>query len=917
MSDLYLHTTPILYETLPFWTILQQASRLDWKNTLVIVSSPILKNRLYSALENTESEHPLPAILTIDEVIFRTFDSHPNTTPALEDAILKQAIAKLSSQTPLNPFYETEGFQKHFLSFLNSFAMALADWKKITRDDSALLKTLADTYFDQLSESGLLSRTQILGHAVTSQFSQQSPLFEKKHVYLFGFHTLTNFEKVFFSHTLTQAQTISALVIKPPTIEFHDSFYSFLNQLTVTTKKELAFTSPVSFPIKFQGKKYDSIIKECHSIIDIINQHPHQNIGIFAPNKRYKSLISSKLDEAQITHQTQGVFELKEVPFFSFVSSVFNAIQSGDKRHIYQFFTSPFVTHIVTSKGMQTVNPALLHALLLEESDDDDLFWINACISFLNKLDSRKEEKKVEYDAIQTHQLIFETLLPLIKLLRTCPDFPSYKEAWQTLFDKLNIQNTLISYPHPTYRDKSLMAYTTFFSLMETYFQTVCKRRFKNPSFSKGFYTFLRDAKLSMPENTYERIRFLHSDDAWNSLPEIIILPGLSNSFWPGTFNQYLWPLLSYNAFSEKALITLYLLLSSASTIYTSHSQEESSLLINLSQSHLFKIDWETPITPEIDTQNQPDLTSLAFPPSGFLHPETQASWAGDFEKRPLSASQLELYQTCPYRYFIRYVLDAQAFETLRDDVDAAEWGKLVHTILQEIETRPLENSVEIAKTIFEKQAKDTLYWELKRDLLFGTETKPGLLHKWMELRKKYANNLIVLALEKEFFLPGHPPIKGVIDAVMHIVGTHWIVVWDYKTGKKTPTSPATLRLESLQLPLYAKASQALFPTFQIGGTVIFHLNDPNTAAYKVSFATPDIDKSLFPETRSLKRCDTSFINELDTRLSLLSSLMSAGLFTETPLPELSYMPTKKDVCVTCDYTLVCRYKGRFEGGFL
>ena len=65
----------------------------------------------------------------------------------------------------------------------------------------------------------------------------------------------------------------------------------------------------------------------------------------------------------------------------------------------------------------------------------------------------------------------------------------------------------------------------------------------------------------------------------------------------------------------------------------------------------------------------------------------------GDF-----SATQLETYAKCPYKYFVENILRLETIEEPVEELEAFEYGSLIHSILYEFYTELKEKKIILAK---------------------------------------------------------------------------------------------------------------------------------------------------------------------------------------------------------------------------
>lgn len=208
-----------------------------------------------------------------------------------------------------------------------------------------------------------------------------------------------------------------------------------------------------------------------------------------------------------------------------------------------------------------------------------------------------------------------------------------------------------------------------------------------------------------------------------------------------------------------------------------------------------------------------------------------------------VSASGFEEYSKCPYYFFLKRIMDLEAWEERgnMEGMDPRERGTAVHSILESF----LENflgkdfssvSLEKQRQILEQLASrrlekirpagmPDLLWEIERDALIQ------VLRRWLEFEEQRADGTMrIVCLEQSFgSFPGQesfPPyhiqtgqsvfdFRGKIDRVdVSSDGKHARVT-DYKTGMlpdsmNRKTRPLLMAGERIQLAIYKGALAVL-----------------------------------------------------------------------------------------------------------
>ncbi|MPM72196.1 ATP-dependent helicase/deoxyribonuclease subunit B [bioreactor metagenome] len=271
------------------------------------------------------------------------------------------------------------------------------------------------------------------------------------------------------------------------------------------------------------------------------------------------------------------------------------------------------------------------------------------------------------------------------------------------------------------------------------------------------------------------------------------------------------------------------------------------------------------------------------------------------------SPSAYTLYQTCPYAYFLTYILDLEQPQSVESDLQPLDRGTLLHRILQALVKAwkvPLYETSPPDVTACKEQIQKVLdeYW-LQPELL---DLSPKL---WQAERNRYRQRFESW-LEEELLLfqqrGGVPqqtewkfgqdsplilddacyPIQGKIDRIdSSKEDGKPVYLYDYKTGgssyyKEYQKKP----LLDLQLPCYSLVWEK-------------QQKEPlHSAAYYfpgIGEGKPELVETVHPENwADLKEGTLRLLRNIDT-------LISKGIFPRAP--------QKEDTCGYCEYASLCR----------
>jgi ATP-dependent helicase/nuclease subunit B len=205
----------------------------------------------------------------------------------------------------------------------------------------------------------------------------------------------------------------------------------------------------------------------------------------------------------------------------------------------------------------------------------------------------------------------------------------------------------------------------------------------------------------------------------------------------------------------------------------------------------------------------------------------------------PLSATSIEAYASCPFKFFLRSVLRVRELEEVDDEIDQRALGRLTHQVLERLFRRFLDEERlplvgDEAELELAEEVCDDVIAEWRRTEPLG---HPALFAvKERQLRQEVAALLRaeVDAPPSEGCRPAHFErpfgplpfgdvwLKGKIDRIDLGPGSSptRAVVLDYKTGRRdayrAQIADEALCVTGWQLPIYAAAARAELPVTEV-----------------------------------------------------------------------------------------------------
>ena len=308
------------------------------------------------------------------------------------------------------------------------------------------------------------------------------------------------------------------------------------------------------------------------------------------------------------------------------------------------------------------------------------------------------------------------------------------------------------------------------------------------------------------------------------------------------------------------------------------------------------------------------------------------------------SATQLELYGRCPFRFFAHQLLNLQPLRNPEDDNSALTRGNLVHRILYLFYTthgEAAERAENLDTNIAElrrlgRETADEMglvgfFWDRELEHLLGSDDdgeREGVLPRFLRLQAATANPAVPTHFELSF---GSYPGMGARDP--HSITTHYaigdsesgdevrisgkidridrtddgrFVVFDYKTGRMPPVADIETGL-NLQLPLYVLAVESLFGGIELregAGAAYLMLRDLEDCGRSGLFADTTHRNTAYVASGRYGMYDhEAYRQRLDAVRGFVLSYtraMRRGVFHVTP-----HDPDK--ICPHCPYQQSCR----------
>lgn len=308
------------------------------------------------------------------------------------------------------------------------------------------------------------------------------------------------------------------------------------------------------------------------------------------------------------------------------------------------------------------------------------------------------------------------------------------------------------------------------------------------------------------------------------------------------------------------------------------------------------------------------------------------------------SATQLETYGQCPFRFFARRLLNLDTPGDFEESLTPIEKGSILHEALFEFFTRRREEGLPLLSVCndgqFEQAVADLTgivdakmsaleipdaFWALDRELLLGSSAGGrGLVREFLEAERRRAVQSRPLYFEVGFggtdlhtdtilstpepVMLGNIRLRGKVDRVE--VGDDFFAIVDYKTGVVLPGIDDIRSGMSLQLALYLRVMEQLIESahhrhLQPAGGLYYRLRSPvRVTAGLADGAYNKIAFTSSANSRQVLKSGPEFQEILDGAVQSASASVAAMAEGRFPLTAPENI---EHVCTYCDYKTICR----------
>lgn len=878
----------------------------------------------------------LPQIFTLQEWLFQRF---PPEQALMSDAnkqlLLMEAIRQFPAlfntanawlvtkelvglfnectlaQIPLNA-----GEEKFNSLLSQAYASPFDDLHNISRE-SEIIYRLWQAYIQQINAKNWLDPIQHYCDCLR----QPIKLDEEQTLFMVGIHRLTFLESKFFTAI---AGKVSLTIYYPQitnqqyVLEQHP-LRKYCNEIDGATKnkEQRTFVLNTAYNNSIPAfERIEQIKSDCKenpftnwlSLFTTNSIEKHVNaiclqtkqwlleekypIGIVSSDRLLTRRIRAVLEDAGITADDLGGWALSTTSAATIVEILLDAIETNFRNeHLFDLLTNPFLAdNYQHSTYLKQVNH-LRHQVAGNRSVTRG--GISPYISFIESGDPDTQNNEL-VDVLRNIQSASKTLLSFSYQNET--ELHQFAKQLQQLLIKINIASRLND------DEAGQILLSTLENSSQSIQDTTLQLSWKE---CRQWLQDLLEHSYFAPTQVDQRVTLCGFDHIDFMQFSAVIVAGVEQTRLHGTtgsrtfFNEKVRKELGLQTANEAEAIKFVRfrqllaqndnILLSAETECRGEAQEISPWIkvLELFSQQAFEQTLQNPILDYLLSQQQ--FNNSAVDPNATASRRPSPATPEDLLPPTVSATQYQTLIDCPYQYFAKYLLDITPEESA-DELDAAEFGRLVHQCLLEFHFDPA-GKPKYRRIDLNANAHGALIdrlTEISTDVFARTAYPDAIKQGWLQRWLSNIPSYIDWSIDREEWQPQQgelvcstalttaTTLQGQIDR-LDTNNNNEAALIDYKTGT-IASKTSVMQGETVQLPFYALLTDKLVRAEYL------ELGKAEGVTTKVSLNKQDLEELSHLHYQRL----TQIINELSNN-TLLPALGSGR------------------VCELCNYQGFCR----------
>uniref|UniRef100_A0A7C4TER7 PD-(D/E)XK nuclease family protein n=1 Tax=candidate division WOR-3 bacterium TaxID=2052148 RepID=A0A7C4TER7_UNCW3 len=677
--------------------------------------------------------------------------------------------------------------------------------------------------------------------------------------------------------------------------------YKFLNYLGLDiTKIETIGNSPSAKPV-IHIKSLDTFTKQTFYLDEVISQaikryqEPHR-IGVILTDESILFPVVEILNVRNIEYNLSAGLPFVNLLFYSFLEHLLNTLKNNN--HYSEFFV--FIQHpLIKNAVINDVQFRPLIYRMMEMMREKKI----------NYFEFPNNEIQLKLDGMESEFQVF------INFLKRCFNTVQAKLKLSEYIDNLlTLLNDLLSYNQGLIK-MDYPGLKEFFDELHNLGQLRIKEDGIQPGIEmlEFIMTILKSSKYHIQGKPLRGVQIIGVLEARNLDFDCVILPSFNEGIFPRKsekdmfLNPALRKELGLPTSQERDNLYYYYftqLINGKKEVYISYIEEEEKDIPSRFIS-ILEIDGYHPDKSRHDfIQSSLKIVKREIKKEKNLMEEL----LNRITRKGLSPDALKKYRTCPYKFYLSYLIGIKEIKAIPEEFDPLLWGDLFHSVVSEFyrDYYPSGFTDDEIEEAFER-FKKILHYKIDSEKYLSSKPKP-VTYFDLEIYTKYIKKF--LENEAKRFADGFRPvtknlekkitrsielekrsilIMGYVDRIDVKDEEYYII--DYKTGTMPRKRDWVIGEDFIefQLPLYALIFSG--EDNKIGGLMYYKIGR---------------------EIEIYTICEKSEVTEY---LNRFKDEILIPTIKEIIDPNIPFSPTNvRGACRYCDYSKLC---GRgVDGGY-
>ena len=649
------------------------------------------------------------------------------------------------------------------------------------------------------------------------------------------------------------------------TINDNDSYQHFLTSQLFSNEMHL-YNQSHPFVILKETNPLEEVKSVCFSIYQDIVEHnlSYRDFAIYYPNTQYLEIIKDTL--ASFNMPNDAIALPQEYPIISACLSLLQFIKTEDDKEFIQLLDSLLLKKCATFKQVNYYKKLFLETnqILQEAYYNLKHHFINTYINPFHAATTIREKSTIILSFLQ-EEIIYDDSLATIN---------TYFTSLQAYHDDISLAAyiELVNVTKPTTFEEKIVkqdhiyicnyqqTYTSLLPIKKIYLlglnETIVPSALKDEGMllddekSKLDLTPTIIQTLSLQQNNFLKIL---TSSATTIVLSYAMASTTNETLLPSSYLLHLQQLFSIPIMQTK---DFYNHPANAHRLYAIGQRDSSYTTINQMISFYTQ------------RKNQPEpLKTLPY-------------------KDTMSASQLETYNACAYKYFCQYGLEIQPFSSAT--LQANEIGTLVHYILEASAPffKNRQQASQMQPQLVRQHLETTIHAYLQHHPEIAIKTQQIRNQFFIECIKEDMYNTILILMhqmaastftldateEKLQSLYGEIKMKGFVDRVD--IYADYVKVMDYKSSDKDLDIALAMQGFNIQMLLYMDilASQKQLNK----GALLYFNTKKRVLKSALSILEPESPENFFKLYRMNGYVVEDIVEDIDNHIDTTSTIIKA-----------------------------------------